>query len=114
MNIAETIKTPRHHDANRPFGTAHMIKQPSKRTDVSGLQICKDPLPTHRASCGNKYAPIFEKLKHGEAVKCKPEDVNSVCNSLRKFIQMGGKTGSVKSMKDYGDGFGRVWLLQGK
>jgi len=69
MNIAETIKTPRHHDANRPFGTAHMIKQPSKRTDVSGLQICKDPLPTHWASCGNKYARIFEKLKHGEAVE---------------------------------------------
>jgi len=112
MNIATTIATPRHHDANRPFGAAHMIKPAAKRTDAAALTICKDPIPSYRAVVGSKYAPIFAKLRPGEAIKCKPEEVGRIANSLRKYIEQGHAKGAVKTIKNYGDGMGRVWLIE--
>lgn len=110
-SIASTIKNPRHFDANRPFGAAPMTRQPTRHTDPSTIEICDDPIPGSRASCGNKYEAIFSNLKIGQALKCQPIEVNRMSNGLRKWIQDKGIQGAVRSMKDYGDGKGRVWLL---
>jgi hypothetical protein len=76
------------------------------------LTICDDPLPAHRASLGNKYAPILRQLKPGQAIKCATADVGRVCGALRKWIdEHGPKGASVRSCRDYGDGLGRVWLM---
>lgn len=111
MNIATTIKTPRHHDANRPFGAAPMVKQPPKLTDPDTLTICNDPLPVSRASPPHKYEPLFAQLKPGQAVKCTPDEVGRVTSALRKWLTNHKKPGRIRSIKDYGDGMARVWLL---
>ena len=111
MNIAETIKTPRHHDANRPFGKAPMTKQPVKPTDPSTLTICNDPIPSHRASPGNKYEAVLKTMKIGQCIKCLPEEVGRIQGAMRKYIELHKINATVRTIKNYGDGFGRVWML---
>jgi hypothetical protein len=111
MNIATTIKTPRHHDANRPFGAAPMVKQPVKLTDPTTLEICDDPLPAARASCGNKYEPLFKAMKLGQAIKCQPTEIGRLGGALRKYVHVNKINAHVKTIKNYGDGKGRVWML---
>lgn len=111
--LAETIKTPRHFDANRPFGATPMTKQAAKLTDPSTLTICNDALPVGRASPGFKYAPLFSAMKVGQCVKCQPDEVGRIAGALKKWIEMQGGRGMVRSSKDYGDGQGRVWWLEG-
>ena len=89
-----------------------MIKEPVKPTDPATLEICDDPIPNHRASCGNKYESVFSKLKVGQAIKCQPLEVARMSNSLRKWASDNKIKGNVRSMKDYGDGRGRVWLVE--
>lgn len=49
--------------------------------DIGELSFSNDPIPAHRKVIGSKYAE-------------------------RKGLHCG-----IKTMSDYGDGFGRVWLL---
>lgn len=88
-----------------------MVKQPMKRIDPSTLEVCDDPIPGHRASSGNKYETVLLSLKHGQCVKCAPSEVGGVAGALRKLIEHGKVTGLVRTMKNYGDGRGRVWLM---
>lgn len=111
MNIADTIKNARHQGAHRTFGAAKMFKEPVKRTDPSTLVICDDPLPSHRAVYGNKYAPIFKTMKLGQAIKCTPSEVGPIALALRKFVEVNKLKAKIASTKDYGDGRGRVWML---
>ena len=88
-----------------------MIKQPVKPTDPATLEICNDPLPTHRASAGNKYAEILKAIKPGQCIKCSPEEIGRVQGAMRKFVQTHNINATVKTIKNYGDGKGRVWML---
>ena len=88
-----------------------MTKQPVKPTDPSTLEICNDPLPAARASSGNKYEPLFKAMKLGQAIKCQPTEVGRLGGALRKYVELHALNGTVKTIKDYGDGKGRVWLL---
>ena len=111
MNIADTIRNARAQGAHRPFKDAKMIKDPVKPTDPKTLVICDDPLPTHRASCGNKYEPTIKAMKVGQAIKCLPSEVGRVAGAMRKFIKTNNMAATVKTIKDYGDGKGRVWMV---
>lgn len=111
MNLIDTIKNAHHQGAHRTFGAAHMVKQPMKRIDPSTLEVCDDPIPGHRASSGNKYETVLLSLKHGQCVKCAPSEVGGVAGALRKLIEHKKLTGAVRTMKNYGDGKGRVWLM---
>lgn len=75
------------------------------------LTICDDPLPAHRARPGCKYEAKFRPLKIGQAIKCQPTDVNRVANALRKYLEASPAL-LVRSIRDYGDGKGRVWLVK--
>ena len=79
--------------------------------DVSKLEICDDPLPSHRALPDHKYDPIFDKLKYGQCVKTEVGRADKVAQALRTYLKRKQKSGAVKAMSDYGDGQGRVWLL---
>lgn len=82
MNIADTIRNAHDRGAHRPFHKAAMIKKPHTPTDPDTLEICNDPLPSHRASAGNKYTPTLKALKMGQAIKCKPEEVGRVAGAM--------------------------------
>lgn len=81
--------------------------------EMAGLSICNDPLPQKRLIEG-VYEQIFKELKPGNAIKCPKEKVNSIASGLRIYIEKIGKAGvlSVKSVGNYGDGMGRVWMLE--
>lgn len=111
MNIEDIIKTPRHGDANRPFGTAPMVKTPVKPTDPSMLEVCDDPIPAHRASAGNKYEAVLKTLKLGQCIKCAPSEIGRISSALRKYIAVNKNNATVRTIKNYGDGKGRVWML---
>lgn len=111
MNISDTIKNARKQGANRPFGEAKMIKQPAKQIDPALLEICNDPIPSHRASPGNKYEAVLKTMKIGQCIKCPPEAVGSVAGAVRKWITVNKLPATVKSMTNFGDGSGRVWML---
>ena len=79
--------------------------------DPATLVICNDPIPAHRASPKNKYHAIFNGMKPGQALKCEPYNVNRVANALRKHIETKALKCVARSITDYGDGMGRVWLM---
>lgn len=112
MNIADTIRNARQQGAHRPFKDAQMTRAETKRTDPATLVICDDPLPTHRASCGNKYESKIKAMKLGQAIKCEPSEVGRVSGAMRKFIAVNKIKATVASTKAYEtDGKGRVWML---
>lgn len=88
-----------------------MTKQPMKLTDPSTLEICNDPLPAARASSGKKYEPTFKAMQPGQAIKCLPSEIGRIGGAMRKFVEVNKLNAQVKTIKDYGDGRGRVWML---
>lgn len=98
-----------------------MPKKPTtstRRVDPSELQIASDPLPSVRLVT-NKYWPIFSKLKVGQNIRCKPDEVQPIGQALRKYIEMHkvahkGKPVRVISQSNAPDGIGRVWMAEGE
>lgn len=79
--------------------------------DPSTLTICDDPIPEARKSVGSKYDAIFSKMKPGKAIKCPAGAAARLSGQLRKYVERNGMQCDIKTTDDYGDGFGRVWLL---
>lgn len=83
----------------------------STPADLSQITVCDDPLPNHRALPCGKYDAILAKLKVGQGIKCPPADVGKVSSAMRKWIATNKINATVRSMSNYGDGMGRVWML---
>lgn len=84
--------------------------------EVETLSIADDPLPSRRVST-NKYHAIFNKLKVGQNIRCKPADVNRISNALRVHIQANniqrkGKPVRIVSQSSSPDGIGRIWMIE--
>ena len=88
------------------------VASPQRHIDTAEFVICNDPLPASRSIGPGKYDVLFVKLGRGQAIKCPPDAVASTQHALRKWVKEQRVTGVlIKTCKDYGDGFGRVWLL---
>ena len=82
--------------------------------DPGTLKVCDDPLPVGRAAAECKYDAFLSTMHIGQAIKCQPHEIGRVSNALRKFLKTNYPVGVVvRSTKDYGDGFGRVWWIAG-
>lgn len=82
-------------------------------SDMDAMTICDDPLPAGRASPGAKYAPLFSKLRPGQCIKCKPDDVARLGNALRKYLEQNKLPFIMRTVRQYHtDGQGRVWMLE--
>lgn len=84
---------------------------------MAQIELCDDPLPTVRKTKNvSKYQPYFEALRTGErsCVKCPPKATSPIASGLRKYLQRRGEMGaySIQTVSDYGDGRGRVWLVE--
>ena len=91
------------------------------RLSVDEVELCDDPIPANRiTSVQSKYMPYFEGLRAAnseeKAIKCHPGAVGSIASGLRKYLERRGEKGkfAIKSVSNYGDGKGRVWLLPAK
>lgn len=91
-----------HHDKTR---------MPNIPVNLELLTICNDPIPTHRAQTEGKYDALLKSLKPGQCIKCPTTDVERIGNAIRKHIERHHPTCMLRSMRDYGDGMGRVWML---
>jgi hypothetical protein len=90
-----------------------VTKKQSAPLDPATLIVCNDPLPNHRKHPDNKYKALFSNMKVGQALKCQPSDVSRVSNALRKWVEVTPIKGAVvRSIRDYGDGMGRVWMVK--
>lgn len=88
------------------------VASPQRHIDTAEFVICNDPLPASRSIGPGKYDALFQQLGRGQAIKCPPDAVASTQHALRKWVKEQRVTGVlIKTCKDYGDGFGRVWLL---
>ncbi len=109
--MRDTYTTPTHTESTaKKTGAA---KVPPSYTNPAALEITNDPLPAGRASSGNKYAGLLAKLKPGQCIKCSTAETGRISNAMRKHLRLAGETFAVRSIKDYGDGMGRVWWLAG-
>lgn len=87
------------------------------RVDPNNLTIERNiPLPAARA-VRNKYQQLFGRMEPGECIKCKPDEVTSVSNAMRKWIDDNNKRGQLMVVSQrycksgQGDEYvGRVWL----
>lgn len=79
--------------------------------DPKQISICDDRLPDFRARTEGKYDAIFAKMKMGQCIKCHTQDLGKVSSALRKYILKHKVKGTIRSMTNYGDGMGRVWLV---
>ena len=108
-----TLKHPWTGEILEPHMT---IKKKICYAEVETLSIADDPLPSRRVS-PNKYHSIFNKLKVGQNIRCKPADVNRISNALRVHIQANniqrkGKPVRIVSQSASPDGIGRVWMIE--
>ena len=78
------------------------------------LSICNDKPPVTRLPYRSKYATMFEQLKPGQALRCQAGHAQAIATSLRKWLDDKGMRDKyrVQTVKDFGDGMGRVWLLE--
>lgn len=88
---------------------------------IADLSIVDDTIPeTYVRPTGSKYASLFAKIKVGQAVRCKPTDVQKVSAAMRKWIVRLGNSGTQTSMSvthlpgDKTPMCGRVWLVARK
>jgi hypothetical protein len=104
--------------SRNPWTGQHMTKDNKPRAsaqliDIASLSLSNDPIPTHRKVVGSKYDDFFASLKiGGPAIKCPAGTAASkLATALRKYAERQRWTCDIKTMSDYGDGFGRVWLI---
>lgn len=83
----------------------------AKTLDADTLTICNDPLPASRARPGGKYDELLKNMKVGQCIKCAPDDIGTISSALRKWIDQHNIKATTRSMKNYGDGMGRVWMI---
>lgn len=80
--------------------------------DVDSMQITDDPIVPRTAGGGDKYGPIFARMRLGQAIACDSADAPKVGNALRKWRDEHHPTAIVRAVRHYpADNRGRVWLL---
>lgn len=96
-----------------PPAQAKREKPVNLPVDFSQLSMSNDPLPAHKQSAKrmSKYAPLLEKMQAGECVKCPRENVVFLVKSMSRLVGKHYPDYVLRSVMDYGDGMGRVWML---
>lgn len=69
-----------------------------------------------RQVVAHKNDALFRQLKHNQRIKCPPQKAGPVSSALRKWIRRvhGIERPFIVSCKDYGDGYGGVWWMEGE
>lgn len=77
-----------------------------------GVEITSDPLPKKRLAEGHRDN-LYRKLMVGQCIKCESSAVSTLSKGLAHWIKKNNKKNdlTVKVCTNYGDGFGRVWLM---
>jgi len=78
------------------------------------MRITSDPVPAKFSRGREKYGPLFEQLKPGQAVACKPVEVSAVAYALRKWLKARSSACTVLSSSTFtvpGGVEGRVWMM---
>jgi len=83
-----------------------------KPLNPDDIEITDEPVQKSRPVTGGKYQTLFQKLKPGQCLKVPPPHVGSIQNALRKYLKQNQIELPVRTVKNYGDGLGRVWLIE--
>lgn len=88
-----------------------MTKPSNASVDLSLLSICDDPIPEYRSHTEGKYDAFLASMKPGQAIKCPSGDIDRIANAIKKHVDKRHPNCIVRTMRNYGDGMGRVWML---
>ena len=105
---------PKQRAPRKPPKQPPLARPQQHMVDPAALQICNDPLPDDHWSVATpgKYDAKFALLKPGQALRCASGETQAVARALRKYLAVRKlKHLAVRTMRDYGDGYGRVWLM---
>lgn len=84
-----------------------------QKIDIDHLVIVDDPLPPGHSLYAHKYDALFSKLKHGQGLKCEPDEAQALAKAMTHWLRRTKKEGQVTLCRDYPtDHKGRVWLLE--
>ena len=80
--------------------------------DVEAITISNDPFPDNKPFA--KYERKFKKMKPGQCLECKSQEVKAVTRALQEYSRSNFRTTYfVRGKTDYPEqGQGRVWLLE--
>lgn len=82
---------------------------------VVEIELCDDPMPVElrRAPTESKYESLFRQaIKDGKTIKSLNKNTNKVSAAARTWVKKKGIKAQVRSTSDFGDGYGRVWIVQ--
>ena len=104
---------PFHAPPVKPATQPKAKKQPRKPIDLTLLSLCSDPIPEHRRveNKMSKYAPLLKRMHAGECIKCPSNQVTTIVKSIVRVARRHYPNHELRSMSNYGDGMGRVWML---
>lgn len=104
--------------AGKPTGEHPMTRPrrkataPAQYADIDTMVITDDPITKQTNTGGDKYSPLFAKMKPGQAIKCHPKDAPKVAGAMRKWVKDHLPGSLVRAVRRYPkDNMGRVWLL---
>lgn len=84
------------------------------KVDPSSLVIEDTPMPSKPPTREGKFHALFDQLKPGQCIRCKPAETSAIANSLGDWLKRHGKADTLtrSSLRQCADGFGRVWLVE--
>lgn len=87
------------------------MTKPKRRDTIDTSTIVIEDTPY--GVVDNPYAPIFDKLKVGQCVRCNPDDINRVYWAMYKWVNASSyaETRMIRRKKKCDDGYARIWLL---
>lgn len=96
-----------------PPGPAKAKNKKASHIDLSALKLTNDPLPTVRVATGSKYEALFtQAMRAQQAIKTPAGRAAGISNAARTWLRRHGHTNyTTRSVSDYGDGHGRVWIV---
>lgn len=111
----KTAETPPKSKPAAPPAAPEKRKPPKvyESIRIEELSLCDDALPEGRAKPGSKYDALFsDAVKTGKTIKTPGGAAASVSNLARTWLKRNGHPNkTTRSVGNYGDGLGRVWII---
>jgi hypothetical protein len=78
---------------------------------VTDLSLVNDKIPQSKRQPGSKYHALFNDcIKTGKAIKTPAGAASTISNIARTWLRRQGLEATIRSVGNFGDGSGRVWI----
>ena len=90
-----------------------MAKHIKGSIDPTALSFTDEPYRGRIRQDTSKYAEIFSQAKPNKRLRCPRGTAARIASQFKKWLEKSGtKEPVVRSVENYGDGFGGVWWIK--